>query len=83
MRAVLFPTFKTRYFEQQSFPLEEEDYLCHLEAISQYLKKWNSVEYFIKYVRETREKPRVGKALAVPIDVSPEMLRDFEKEVED
>jgi len=67
-----------KYQEQQSFHLSQEDYLCHLEAITHYLKKWNAVNHFIEYVNSTREKPRVAKAVAVPIDISPEMARQLE-----
>ncbi|EME29775.1 uncharacterized protein Gasu_27770 [Galdieria sulphuraria] len=65
------------YVEQQSFPLTEHEYLCHLEAIAQYLNNWGVVNQFIDFLQSTKQKPRVAKAVSVPLDVSQEEIVEF------
>lgn len=71
-----------RYLEQQSFPLTEEEYLNHLEAVTRYLKEWGHVEFFIQYVRTTKDKPRVAKAVAVPIDLPADTARRIKMDLD-
>ncbi|GJQ12163.1 hypothetical protein GpartN1_g3954.t1 [Galdieria partita] len=65
------------YVEQQSFPLTEHEYLCHLEAIAQYLNNWGVVDQFVDFLKSTKQKPRVAKAVSVPLDVSQEEIVEF------
>eukprot|EP00871_Galdieria_phlegrea_P003432 jgi/Galph1/408/GphlegSOOS_G5144.1 len=65
------------YQEQQSFPLTEHEYLCHLEAIAQYLQRWGVVDEFVEFVKTTKQKPRVAKAVSVPLDVPQEVILEF------
>jgi hypothetical protein len=65
------------YAEQQSFPLSEHEYLCHLEAIAQYLNQWGVVNQFINFLNTTKQKPRVAKAVSVPLDVSQKEILEF------
>jgi hypothetical protein len=58
-----------KYLEQASFPLSEREYQEHLEAIASYLNEWGAVTRFQAFLLETRERPRLGKAVSVPIDL--------------
>lgn len=65
----IFVLVMWRYLEQASFPLSEADYLAHLNAIVNYLQAWGSVEQVVTYIQRTREKPRLGKAVSIPLDL--------------
>ncbi|MBD2426894.1 DUF3067 family protein [Phormidium sp. FACHB-1136] len=56
-----------RYLEQASFPLSEEDYLAHLNQVALYLNEWGQSAYVQTWIAETREKPRLGKAVSIPL----------------
>lgn len=56
-----------RYLEQASFPLSEEHYLAHLNQVALYLNEWGQSAYIQTWIAETREKPRLGKAVSIPL----------------
>ncbi|MFE4106696.1 DUF3067 family protein [Almyronema epifaneia] len=58
-----------RYLEQASFPMDEAAYLEHLNAIATYLEEWGSTAYIQQYIEQTPERPRLGKAVSIPIDL--------------
>ncbi|MEG3439054.1 DUF3067 family protein [Pannus brasiliensis CCIBt3594] len=58
-----------KYLEQASFPLSEQEYREHLQAIAGYLNEWGGVAQFQSFIRGTRDRPRLGKAVSVPIDL--------------
>ena len=58
-----------RYLEQASFPLSEAQYLEHLEAVANYLNGWGSAEQVRSFIVETRQKPRLGKAVTISLDL--------------
>lgn len=58
-----------RYLEQASFPLSETEYLEHLEAVANYLNGWDRAEQVRSFIYETKEKPRLGKAITIPLDL--------------
>jgi hypothetical protein len=58
-----------KYLEQASFPMTQEDYLEHLNAIADYIIAWDGVEQLTNYIENTRERPRLGKAVSIPIDL--------------
>jgi hypothetical protein len=58
-----------RYLEQVSFPLSEEEYLAHLEAIASHLNAMGSAQQVIDFIEMTKEKPRLGKAISIPLDL--------------
>ncbi len=58
-----------RYQEQASFPLSNADYLAHLDQVAGYLTAWNVVEQVKSYVTKTKEKPRLGKAVNIQLDL--------------
>ncbi|PNW43020.1 UNVERIFIED_CONTAM: hypothetical protein BEN50_13725 [Euhalothece sp. KZN 001] len=58
-----------RYLEQASFPLSEKEYLEHLNAVSSYLEAWGSVKQVEDFITKTKERPRLGKAVNIPLDL--------------
>jgi hypothetical protein len=69
VRGQIFLQIMWKYLEQASFPMTEADYLAHLNAIVEYLNSWGSVEKVKQVIKTTREKPRVGKAVSIPLEL--------------
>lgn len=57
-----------KYLEQASFPRSPDEYAAHLDQIAEYLLAWGSADLVRQYIQETRERPRLGKAVSIPID---------------
>lgn len=68
-RGKIFVQVMWKYLEQVSFPMTEADYLAHLEAIAEYLQGWGSTEQVREYITQTRDRPRLGKAVSIPLDL--------------
>ncbi|MEL6939740.1 MAG: DUF3067 family protein [Cyanobacteria bacterium J06598_1] len=58
-----------RYVEQASFPMSEEDYFAHLDEIVAYLNAWGATEQIQAFIEQTSERPRLGKAVSIPVDL--------------
>ncbi|MBZ8181193.1 DUF3067 family protein [Oscillatoria salina] len=58
-----------KYLEQASFPLSEIEYIEHLNAVSSYLEAWGAVAQVEEYLEKTRDRPRLGKAVSIPLDL--------------
>ncbi len=58
-----------KYLEQASFPLSEAEYFEHLDTIASYLVAFGGVEQVQDYLATTRERPRLGKAVSVALDL--------------
>jgi hypothetical protein len=58
-----------RYLEQASFPLSEEEYDAHLEMIANYLNAMGGEQQVIDFIESTKEKPRLGKAISIPLEL--------------
>jgi len=58
-----------KYLEQASFPLSETEYFQHLEQIANYLNVWGVTEQVQKAIAESRTRPRLGKAISIPLDL--------------
>ena len=56
-----------RYLEQVSFPLSEDEYLAHLDQVMLYLNEWGQVDYVRQWIAQTRDRPRLGKAVSIPL----------------
>jgi hypothetical protein len=65
----IFVQVMWRYLEQTSFGLSEDDYIAHLNAVLSHLEAWGATTQFTDYIDKTKEKPRTGKAVSVPIDL--------------
>ncbi len=58
-----------KYLEQASFPLSSQEYAENLNAIANYLNAWNGVEQLESFIEQTRERPRLGKAVSLQLDL--------------
>jgi hypothetical protein len=56
-----------KYLEQASFPLSETEYFTHLETIANYLNGWGVVEQVQRFIDHTKDRPRLGKAVSIPL----------------
>ncbi len=65
----LFVQVMWRYLEQASFPMTEADYLEHLDAIATYIKGWGATQQIVDYIQNTKERPRLGKAVSMPVEL--------------
>mgnify|MGYP001798698693 FL=1 len=65
----LFLQVMWKYLEQASFPLNENEYLEHLDTVASYLNGMGGSEQVKGFIEETRERPRLGKAVSVPLDL--------------
>ncbi len=68
-RGKIFVLVMWKYLEQASFPLTELEYLEHLNAIAHYLDGWGSSQQVIEFLEKTRDRPRVGHAVSIPLDL--------------
>ena len=58
-----------RYQEQQSFSMSEAEFMQHLDTIASYLSDWGVVEQVQKFIEKTTERPRLGKAVSMLLDL--------------
>lgn len=77
----IFVQVMWKYLEQASFPLSEADYIERLNTIANYLHAWGAATQVQDYIEKTRDRPRLGKAVSIPIELgeraSEWMLEDF------
>lgn len=65
----IFLQIMWKYLEQASFPLSEAEYLEHLNDVANYLNAWNSEQQVREYIEKTRTRPRLGKAVSIPLEL--------------
>lgn len=65
----IFVLVMWKYLEQVSFPMTEAEYLEHLNAVGSYLQAWGGVEQVQAYIEHTKERPRLGKAVSIPLEL--------------
>lgn len=72
-----------RYFGQKSFPMNEREYLEHLEAIGRYISAMNIVDDFKDKIKESRKRPNAyfGYAVPIPLNVDPASADKFFKDL--
>ncbi|MBR8832674.1 MAG: DUF3067 family protein [Stigonema ocellatum SAG 48.90 = DSM 106950] len=58
-----------KYLEQASFPLSEAEYLEHLNSVASYLNGMGGTIQVQTFITQTRERPRLGKAVSIPLDL--------------
>ncbi len=67
-----------RYLEQASYPDSPEDYAAHLAAIAQHLNDWGCAAQVCAHIEATREKPRLGKAVNIPLELGTRIIEWLE-----
>jgi hypothetical protein len=65
----IFVLVMWKYLEQASFPLSEADYMAHLDAVANYLNAWGCAEFVRTFIEQTKERPRLGKAVSIPVEL--------------
>lgn len=65
----IFVQVMWKYLEQTSFPLTEGEYLEHLETVATYLHAWGGTQQVQSFIEQTRDRPRLGKAVSIPLDL--------------
>ena len=58
-----------KYLEQASFPLSETEYQAHLDRVASYLHEFGGVVQVETFITQTRDRPRLGKAVSIPLDL--------------
>lgn len=58
-----------KYMEQRSFPLTEEEYILRLDDVANTLKCWGAVSHIRSSLEKSKERPRIGKAVSIFIDM--------------
>lgn len=58
-----------KYLEQRSFPLTEEEYILRLDDVANTLKCWGAVSHVRNSLAKSKERPRIGKAVSIFIDM--------------
>lgn len=58
-----------KYLEQASFPMTEAEYLEHLNEIAHYINGLGGSAQVQRFIEQTKERPRLGKAVSIPIDL--------------
>ena len=69
VKGKIFVQVMWKYLEQASFPLSPQQYAENLNAIANYLNAWNSVEQLKTFIEKTRERPRLGKAVSLQLNL--------------
>ena len=65
----IFVQVMWKYLEQASFPLSEAEYEEHLNQIANYLQAIGGAGKVQTFIQETKEKPRLGKAVSIPLEL--------------
>ncbi|XP_048135460.1 uncharacterized protein LOC115739973 isoform X1 [Rhodamnia argentea] len=58
-----------KYLEQRSFPLTEEEYILRLDDVANTLKCWGAVSHIRNSLAKSKDRPRIGKAVSIFIDM--------------
>lgn len=59
-----------RYLEQRSFPLTETEYLNHLNTLATHFHEWGVIDQVQEFIVTTKSRPRLGKAVCTPLELS-------------
>ncbi|MFB2645248.1 DUF3067 family protein [Raphidiopsis sp. BLCC-F218] len=65
----IFLQIMWKYVEQASFPLSESEYQEHLNTIANYLNALGGTGQVENFIVQTKERPRLGKAISIPIEL--------------
>jgi hypothetical protein len=68
IRGRLYLQVMWNHLEQQSFPLSVEDYADHIERVAAALNDLGLAATVRQWLGSTRDRPRLGKALSLPLE---------------
>lgn len=58
-----------KFLGQASFHLSEKEYYEHLNGVCSYINAWGVESQIKQFITETKEKPRLGKAVSLYLDL--------------
>ncbi len=64
------------YLEQQSFPMDEDDYRKHLNEVLEVINRLGLASLVREWLWTTSQKPKLGRAVALHLDAD-ERLKEF------
>ncbi len=64
------------YLEQQSFPMDEEEYRNHLNELLEIINRLGLAANVREWIYTTPKRPRIGRALTLPLEAD-ERLEEF------
>ena len=75
-KPLLYLNIMWKYLGQDSFPLSEQEYLEHLQFISERLIEWDKVKEVKEFIRDVRKKPNAyfGYAVSIPLNIDEETV---------
>ncbi|XP_078160909.1 uncharacterized protein LOC144556426 isoform X2 [Carex rostrata] len=62
-------SYDVQLIRKRSFPLSEEEYILRLDDVANNLKCWGAVSHVQSSLAKTKERPRIGKAVSIFIDM--------------
>lgn len=68
-----------KYLGQQSFPLTEQEYLEHLQALAELCIRWDRVDHLKEEIKKQRKRPNAyfGYAVAIPLNLPGEIMDEL------
>jgi len=73
---ILYLQIMWGYLEQQSFPMQEDEYKNHLNAILEIINRIGKSQLVREFLMTTPQKPRLGRAITLKINAD-ERLEEF------
>ena len=64
------------YLEQQSFPMDEEEYRDHINEILEVINRIGRANLVREWLSQIESKPRIGRALSLHLDAD-DRLAEF------
>ncbi|XP_044489570.1 uncharacterized protein LOC123213975 isoform X2 [Mangifera indica] len=62
-------SYDVQLIKKRSFPLTEEEYILRLDDVANALKCWGAVSHIRNSLAKLKERPRIGKAVSIFIDM--------------
>ncbi|XP_042429656.1 uncharacterized protein LOC122016423 isoform X2 [Zingiber officinale] len=62
-------SYDVQLIKKRSFPLTEEEYILRLDDVANTLKCWGAVSHIRNSLAKLKERPRIGKAVSIFIDM--------------
>ena len=65
------------HLEQQSFPMDAEAYAERIEQVAAALNDLGVADQVRQWLESVRDRPRLGKALSLPLQPDPRRVSEF------
>ena len=61
------------FMEQQSFPMDEEEFKNHLNRTLEIINRGGQSDFVRNWLENVQAKPRLGKAISIPLPIDQRM----------